>query len=83
MSKEVVAEFLQQMRERYRDEVDAVNLPEGTLEYIEERIAQGDADTLMFMLKLGYLLGLQTGYSASQAGEDSPPPSSAPGPLQA
>jgi hypothetical protein len=37
----------------------------------------------MFMLKLGYLLGLQTGYAASQSGQDKPPPSTMPGPLQA
>jgi hypothetical protein len=83
MSKEVIAEFLHQMRERYRDEIDAVHLPDGTLDYVEERMEQGDTDTVMFMLKLGYLLGLQTGYAASQSGEDSPPPSTTPGPLQA
>lgn len=83
MSKEVIADFLSQMRDRYQDEIDAVNLPEGTLEYIQEQIHEGDADTLMFMLKLGYLLGLQTGYAASQSGQDRPPPAAAPGPLQA
>jgi hypothetical protein len=83
MSKEVIADFLGQMRERYQDEIDTVNLPEGTLEYVEEQIQQGNAETLMFMLKLGYLLGLQTGYAASQAGQDRPPPTATPGPLQA
>lgn len=83
MSKEVIADFLRQMRERYRDEIDAVNLPDGTLEYVEEQIERGDAETILFMLKLGYLLGLQTGYAASQSGQGSPPPSTTPGPLQA
>ena len=83
MSKEVIADFLSQMRERYQDEIDAVNLPDGTYEYVAEQIQQEDAETLMFMLKLGYLLGLQTGYAASQAGQDKPPPTTTPGPLQA
>ena len=83
MSKDVIAEFLEQMRQRYREEIDAVNLPDGTLEFVQEQIRKGDAETLLFMIKLGYLLGLQTGYVASQDGRSQPPPSTTPGPLQA
>ena len=80
--KEMIAAFIKQMREQHEAEINGINLPEGTLEYLEERIAAGDTETLLFMLKLGYLMGLQTGFAASQAGEM--PPSNSPiGPLQA
>lgn len=77
----MIQAFLEEMRRRYAQEVDAVGLPDGTLEYIEGRVAAGDAETLMFMLKLGWLMGLQTGFAAGRAGDDMP--SGFPGPMQA
>lgn len=77
----MIQAFLDEMRRRYAQEVDAVGLPDGTLEYIESRVAAGDAETLMFMLKLGWLMGLQTGFAAGRAGDDMP--SGGPGPIQA
>lgn len=74
--------FLTEMRRRYRDEIDAVSLPRGTDEYVRQRVAVDDVETLLFMLKLGYLMGLQTGFAAGQAGE-SEPPRGGPGPIQA
>lgn len=82
MDKDVIEAFLQEMRERHNDEIDAIEMPEGTLEYLQDRAAKGDIDTLMFMLKLGYLMGLQTGYAA-YAAEDEPPPNNPFGPLKA
>ncbi len=83
MSKNMIEAFLNEMRKRYQQEIDAVALPDGTLEYIIERVSARDAETLQFMLKLGYLMGLQTGFAAGRAGDDAPDSSSAPGPLQA
>jgi hypothetical protein len=85
MSKErdLIAEFIRQMRERHEGEIEGVQFPEGTREYVLERVRAGDADTLLFMLKLGYLMGLQTGFAARQAGEASPPRGSPWGPLEA
>ncbi|UCH26068.1 MAG: hypothetical protein JSV66_00005 [Trueperaceae bacterium] len=84
MSKAVIEAFLLEMRKRHQREIDAVALPEGTLEYVRERIEQRDSETLLFMLKLGYLMGLQTGYAAGRSGESQiPPTSSTRGPLQA
>lgn len=80
----MIASFLAEMRSRYSDEIESVNLPEGTREYLADRVADGDVETLEFMLKLGYLMGLQTGFAAAQAGADEPPStSSTPGPIQA
>lgn len=78
---EMIRAFLDEMRRRYAQEIDAVGLPEGTMAYIEQRVAAGDADTLLFMLKLGWLMGLQTGFAAGRAGDEMP--SGGPGPIQA
>jgi hypothetical protein len=74
--------FLAEMRRRYHDEIDAVTLPEGTVDYVRGLVEAADVDTLVFMLKLGYLMGLQTGFAAGQAG-DAEPPRDSPGPIQA
>jgi hypothetical protein len=74
--------FLTEMRRRYSDEIDAVALPEGTMEYVRARVEAHDVETLLFMLKLGYLMGLQTGFAAGQAGETEPPRNGR-GPIQA
>ncbi len=70
MSKEAIRAFLEEMAERHDEDIAGVELPEGTREYVLERIAQGDADTIMFMLKLGYLMGLQTGYAVADGDEE-------------
>ncbi len=79
----MIEAFLREMRERYQEHIDAVDLPEGTREYVSEVSEAGDVETLMFMLKLGYLMGLQTGFAAAASGESGPVPPSARGPLQA
>ena len=83
MSKEAIEAFLREMRSRHHDQIDAMELPEGTDAYVDERIAAGDRDTLLFMLKLGYLMGLQTGFAAGSTGDDEPDGSGRIGPLQA
>jgi hypothetical protein len=77
----LIEAFLEEMRRRYAQEVEAVGLPDGTLEYVRRRVQEGDIDTLLFMLKLGWLMGLQTGFAAGRAGDDMP--SGGPGPIQA
>jgi hypothetical protein len=84
VSKNVIEAFLNEMRRRHERDIGEVTLPEGTREYVEECFGEGDVDTVMFMLKLGYLMGLQTGFAAAQTGEaEVPPASSTRGPLQA
>lgn len=82
-AKKLVAAFIEQMREQHEREIDGVQLPEGALEYVRERVEAGDEDTILFMLKLGYLMGLQTGFAAREAGEESAPRGSPWGPLEA
>ncbi len=83
MSKEIIEAFLNEMKGRYEQQIDAVALPDGTLEYVAALAESGDTGTLLFMLKLGYLLGLQTCFAAAQCGAVGPIPPNAPGPLQA
>ena len=83
MSKGTIRAFLERMARGYQQEIDAVALPEGTDEYVQERIAKDDRETLLFMLKLGYLMGLQTGFAAGRDGDDQPSGPDLSGPLQA
>lgn len=70
------------MRERHQSEIEAIELPEGTEEYLQEKMAAGDSETLGFMLKLSYLMGLHTGLAAQR--EEGAPRSGTPsGPLEA
>ncbi len=83
MSKETIRAFLEEMRKSYSSEIDAVSLPDGTDDFMAERIGENDIETLVFMLKLGYLMGLQTGFAAGRSGDDQPSGPDVPGPLQA
>jgi hypothetical protein len=67
--KDVIAAFIQEMKARHSQEIDSVALPAGTQEYVAERMAAGDTETLLFMLKLGYVMGLQTGFAAGESGQ--------------
>lgn len=80
---ELIENFLNEMRERHRDEIDRVVLPDGTEEFVRNRVAAGDMQTLLFMLRLGYLMGVHTGFAAAQNGNDLESGISGPGPLQA
>lgn len=81
--KEQIEQFIKQMQDQNGDEVNKLELPPGTLEYLQERMITGDSETLMFMLKLAWIMGLQTGFAAAQSGATTPPTSSPFGPMQA
>jgi hypothetical protein len=83
MNEEIIDAFLREMRENHAEEIDSIALPEGTADYVRKRMEAGDVDTLMFMLRLGYLMGLQTGFAVAQGGEDLSSGLAGPGPLQA
>ncbi len=80
MSTAAIEGFLATMRERHASEIEAIELPEGTEDYLRERMGAGDEETLHFMLKLSYLMGLHTGFAAQQEGSTTRP---SPGPLEA
>ncbi len=87
MSKRMIEQFLDEMRKQHGDDIRGIALPDGTRDYVRERLQRGDVDTLLFMLQLAYLMGLQTGYAVGdlednlEDDEDEAPYTS--GPLQA
>lgn len=81
--KDVIAAFIEEMKTRHSQEIESVALPEGTQEYVAECMAAGDTETLLFMLKLGYVMGLQTGFAAGEAGQQAPSSNDPWGPLKA
>lgn len=81
MSKELIEAFLQGMRERHAEEIEAIELPEGTEAYLENRMQAGDTEALIFVVKLAYLMGLHTGYAAHHT--EGTPPTTPRGPMQA
>ncbi len=51
MNRDIIEVFLQQMRQDHGDDIEAIELPEGTRDYVLECIALADAETLTFMIK--------------------------------
>lgn len=83
MTPEMIAKFVQEMREKHAEQVEAVALPEGTAAYLEVLLKEHDLETVEFLLKLSYLMGLQTGFAAAVGGARGPEPEPGRGPLQA
>jgi hypothetical protein len=83
VSKNDIKAFLEVMRHNHAEQIEGMDLPDGTRDYLQDCIASHDVGTLEFMLKLGYLMGLQTGFAAAQAGDGMPDGSEPFGPIQA
>ena len=83
MSKDDIKAFLEAMRTHHESQIAGMELPNGTREFLHDCVAGSDLDTLEFMLKLSYLMGLQTGFAASEAGDGMPDGSEPFGPIQA
>lgn len=83
MNRDLIEQFVTDMRSKYAEQIAAVSLPEGTTQYLEELMGADDHDTIEFLLKLSYLMGLQTGFAAASSGARTPEPEPGQGPLQA
>lgn len=83
MNRDLIERFINEMRQRHAEQIAAVSLPEGTAEYLQLLMERGDAEALEFIIKLSYLMGLQTGFASAHAGANSPTPEPGRGPLQA
>lgn len=83
MNSDLIAQFVNEMKERYSEQIAAVSLPDGSEEYIARLISQGAVADVEFLLKLSYLMGMQTGFAAAHAGAQRPEPEPGNGPLQA
>src|SRR5690606_21753892 len=83
MNRDLIEQFVADMRTRYAEQIEAVALPDGTTRYLKELMGADDHDTIEVLLKLSYLMGLQTGFAAAAAGAQAPEPEPGRGPLQA
>lgn len=83
VSKDDIKAFLEAMRKHHENQIAGMELPTGTRAFLDECVSDGNIDTLEFMLKLSYLMGLQTGFAASQAGDSMPDASDPFGPIKA
>jgi hypothetical protein len=62
-----VEEFVRQMKEQHGESLKDMPLPEGVEDYLRDRIKLGDLETVIFMQKLAWVFGVQTGQAAAQA----------------
>jgi hypothetical protein len=62
-----VEEFVRQMKEQHGESLRDMPLPEGVEDYLRDRIKLGDLETVIFMQKLAWVFGVQTGQAAAQS----------------
>jgi hypothetical protein len=60
-----VEEFVRQMKEQHGESLKDMPLPEGVEDYLRDRIKLGDLETVIFMQKLAWVFGVQTGQAAA------------------
>lgn len=61
------AEWLNEIRQEYGEQLSEMPLPKGLPEHVQELIRNRDEDTILFMLRLAWQLGAQAGFSAGAA----------------
>ena len=58
------AEWFEQLRAEYGEQLGAMPLPDGLPEYLQSLIHSGDEEAIKFMIKLAWQFGAQVGYAA-------------------
>ena len=66
------AEWFEQLRSEYGEQLRAMPLPDGLPEHLRHLIAQHDEDAIQFMIKLAWQFGAQVGYAAGSRQGDTP-----------
>ena len=72
-----VAQFIEQMKAQHSESLKDMQMPPGVEDYLRERIALGDVETIVFMHKLAWVFGVQAGQASvlqAQAGAQNPKP---------
>lgn len=64
------AEWFEQLRAEYGEQLGAMPLPEGLPEHLRSLIRAGDEEAIQFMIKLAWQFGAQVGYAAGAKRED-------------
>ncbi|GGL92605.1 hypothetical protein GCM10010840_33450 [Deinococcus aerolatus] len=63
------AEWFEQLRAEYSEQLGSMPLPDGLPEHLRQLIQNRDEDAIQFMIKLAWQFGAQVGYAAgSRAG---------------
>ncbi len=73
-------QFLEQMKEQHAENLREMPLPPGVEEHVQKMIGQGDKETLIFMLKLAWIFGVQYGQASNNQTNQQ---ESGPSPIQA
>jgi hypothetical protein len=65
------AEWFEQLRAEYSEQLGAMPLPDGLPEHLRQLIQERDEEAIQFMIKLAWQFGAQVGYAAGsrQGGE--------------
>lgn len=66
------AEWFEQLRSEYGEQLRAMPLPDGLPEHLRNLINQHDEDAIQFMIKLAWQFGAQVGYAAGSRQGDTP-----------
>ena len=77
------AEWFEQLRAEYGEQLSAMPLPEGLPEHLQDLMGRGDKDAILFMLRLAWQFGAQVGYAAGSRQSAGQPAPAAPGRVQA
>ena len=64
------AEWFEQLRAEYGDQLQAMPLPDGLPEHLHSLIESGDEEAIQFMIKLAWQFGAQVGYAAGTKQEE-------------
>ncbi|MFC4426221.1 DdrH [Deinococcus navajonensis] len=77
------AEWFEQLRAEYGEQLGAMPLPEGLPEHLRNLIAHHDEEAIQFMIKLAWQFGAQVGYAAGSRQSEAPGPQIRPSRVQA
>lgn len=69
------AEWFEQLRAEYGDQLEVMPLPDGLPEHLRTLIESQDEQAIQFMIKLAWQFGAQVGYAAGarQKGSEAAP----------
>ncbi|WP_029478876.1 hypothetical protein [Deinococcus frigens] len=62
--KNPYAEWFEQLRTEYSEQLGVMPLPDGLPEHLRQLIQNRDEDAIQFMIKLAWQFGAQVGYAA-------------------
>lgn len=77
------AEWFEQLRAEYGEQLKAMPLPDGLPEYLRDLIEARDEEAILFMIKLAWQFGAQVGYAAGARQGQAVRPTTRPGHVQA